>query len=154
MLCLKHFTPHKYIIPLYLLVCTNSFAQCIIQVGPPPPASDFQSAGEPGGIDSKWKVARDSITGIYQPATVMSSLPPVYFSGGKWISFSTNGEHTSNRFFFYKIDIDLPCFNLCGKSYDDDNTFCLNLDLYADNSVYEIYVNGIAQSGNLGNSIP
>lgn len=86
----------------------------------------------------------------------MSPLPSIYRNGspGQWISFSASGEHSGNRHLFYKKDFELPCFNLCGKSYDDDNSFCLNLDLYADNSIYEIYVNGVAQSANLGNIIP
>jgi gliding motility-associated-like protein len=126
----------------------------VIQTGPPPPADYFKSSGEPGHTDAKWKVAKDSITGIYQPAVIMTSLDPVYFPGGKWISFSATGEHTGDKFFFYRLDFDLPCFNLCGKSYDDDNSFCLNLDLYADNSVYEIYVNGVPQSPGSGNNFP
>jgi gliding motility-associated-like protein len=84
----------------------------------------------------------------------MSGLPVSYQHSARWISFSASGEHTGNKFFFFKIDFDLPCFNLCGKRFDDDNAYCLNLDLYADNSIYEIYINGKPQSGNLGNIIP
>ncbi len=84
----------------------------------------------------------------------MDSLEPIYFNGLAWISFSKNGEHIGNRYFFYKHDFELPCYNQCGKSYNDDNSFCLNLDLYADNSIFEIYVNGVPQSPNLGGAIP
>lgn len=48
----------------------------------------------------------------------------------------------------------LPCTNPCGKSYSSNNTFCLSLDVFADNSIYEIYVNGVPQSSRLGNIIP
>lgn len=148
---------------LFLTGSFQSFAQCTTQTGPPPAAVSFNTARDDGGIvlsssenDPHWKIAKDSITGEYLPAIIMGPLDPVYYAGrvSRWISFSLTGEHTSNRYFFYKKDFDLPCFNLCGKSYDDDNTFCLNLDLYTDNSVFEIYVNGIPQSGNLGNIIP
>jgi len=65
------------------------------------------------------------------------------------------GKDQSIRlYFFYKRDFELPCFDQCGRSYNDANTFCLNLDLYADNSIFEIYVNGIPQSPNLGGVIP
>jgi len=130
-------------------------AQCFPQVGAPPPASAFSTGEEaPGSNDTKWTIALDSITGQYKPAIVMSGLPSIYHNGAHWISFSTTGEHTSNRYFFFKTSVNLPCFNLCGKSYDEDNAFCLNLDLYADNSIFEIYINGVPQSGNLGNIIP
>jgi len=138
-----------------LFVGSESFGQCDPQTGAGP-AADFFNTGEgaPGTNDARWKVALDSITGEFKPAIVMSGLPPLYHNSAHWISFSTSGEHTNNRFFFFKINVDLPCFNLCGKSFDDQNAFCLNLDLYADNSIYEIYINGVPQSGNLGNIIP
>src|SRR3954453_10397674 len=84
----------------------------------------------------------------------MANLPQIYYNNSRWISFSATGEHSGNRYFFYKIEFNLPCSTLCGESYNDDNSFCLDLDLYADNSIYEIYVNGIPQSGNLGGIIP
>jgi gliding motility-associated-like protein len=131
------------------------YSQCSPQIGPGPAGTFFNTGQEsPGANDTKWKVALDSITGEFKSAIVMSGLPPLYHNSAHWISFSTSGEHLSNRFFFFKINVDLPCFNLCGKSYDEDNAYCLNLDLYADNSIYEIYINGIPQSGNLGNIIP
>jgi hypothetical protein len=52
------------------------------------------------------------------------------------------------------MSFNLPCNSSCGNSYDAINSFCLSVDLLADNSIYEIYVNGIPQSGNLGNIIP
>ena len=137
-----------------IIFCSKSFSQCTIQVGPPPSASDFNTGSGGGTIDAHWQVAMDSINGMYNPAVIMSGLPQTYHNNYKWISFRATGEHSGNRYFFYKRDFELPCFNQCGKSYNDDNTFCLNLDLYADNSIFEIYVNGIAQSKNLGGIIP
>lgn len=110
----------------------------------------------PSGMqDLNWKIARDSINGIYQAAIVMNPLDPNYFQSAqpdcKWISFSPSGEHSGSGYFFYKIEFDLACFDSCGRSFNDDGTFCLNLDLYADNSIFEIFVNGVAQSSRLGN---
>jgi gliding motility-associated-like protein len=130
-------------------------SQCSPVTGAPPVAAYFNSGGPaPGSPDPKWQIALDSINGQYVPAIQMGGLPQLYHNSSRWISFSTSGEHTGNRYFFYKIEVDLPCFNLCGKSFNDPNAFCLNLDLYADNSVFEIYINGNPQSGNLGGIIP
>ena len=156
---------HFIFLFLFLFFGARSFSQCSVQSGPSPPNSAFNtgSNGSNGTItagnpDLNWRVARDSITGNYQPAVVMISTPSVYYksiwSDCAWISFSPLGEHTGDKFFFYKTNFDLPCFNPCGKSYNIDNTFCLKLDLFADNSIYEIYVNDSPQSAYLGNSIP
>jgi len=124
--------------------------QCAVPQGPPPPLEEFYTGtGNPGGPDKFWQISLDSLS--YTPATLMEHLDPVYFLSYAWISFSSTGEHASNRYFWYKKSFDLPCNNPCGKSYNLDNSFCLNLALYADNSVYEIYVNGVPQSANLGN---
>jgi len=68
----------------------------------------------------------------------------------KWISFSASGEHQGNHYYYFMREIDLACFDSCGRSYNNPNTFCLNLDLYSDNSIYEIYINGVPQSPALG----
>jgi gliding motility-associated-like protein len=146
---------HTTILFLFLCIGYKSFSQCAPAMGAAPAASFFNTGGAlPGEVDPSWKIAKDSITGIYNPAVVMLGLPAIYYHSQHWISFSTAGEHLGDHYFFYKLDFNLPCKNLCGKSYDDDNSFCLNLDLYADNSIFEIYVNGVAQSANLGNIIP
>ncbi|HMD00758.1 MAG TPA: hypothetical protein VKH37_11425, partial [Ferruginibacter sp.] len=85
---------------------------------------------------------------------MMQGLPNTYHNSVHWISFSPTGEHNLDRSFFFRLNVDLPCFNPCGKSYNNDNAFCLDLDLYADNSIFEIYINGKPQSANLGNIIP
>ncbi|HVZ56377.1 MAG TPA: gliding motility-associated C-terminal domain-containing protein [Chitinophagaceae bacterium] len=130
-------------------------AQCSPGVGPAPRSSDFTTGvTNQSGTDLRWKVAKDSINGIYLPAVSLVMLPLVYYNAPTWISFSPTGEHASNRFFFFKTEFDLPCFDSCGRSFNDPGTFCLGLDLYADNSIFEIYVNGLPQSGNLGHIIP
>lgn len=141
------------------------FSQCSPQTGPPPSNLLFNTgANGSGGVllpaakDRNWKVAIDSINGIYDAAIVMDSLPTDYYKSVwtdcRWISISTSGFHSGNRSFFYKMDFNLPCTNPCGTSYNNNNSFCLSLDLLTDNSIYEIYVNGIPQSSNLGNLIP
>jgi gliding motility-associated-like protein len=137
---------------LILFIVQKSFGQCAPQTGPPPASSAFNSgiAGS-NGTDHIWFIGKDSITADYVPATIMTGLPDLYHNKSKWISFSQTGEHTSDRYFFYKATFDLPCSTLCAKSYNDPKTFCLNIDLYADNSIYEIYVNGAPQSSFLGN---
>jgi gliding motility-associated-like protein len=139
--------------------------QCIIQSGPPPSNLFFNTASDgngktiaPGSADKKWQFSMDSINGTYAPAIVMTSIPPDYYKSPwvdcNWISINPQGSHTYDRNIYFKMDFELPCFNGCGRSYDSSNTFCLNLDVFADNSIFEIYVNGIPQSSHLGNIIP
>jgi gliding motility-associated-like protein len=137
----------------------------LIQTGAPPSNLLFNTASDgngktvtPGLADKKWKFSMDSINGTYLPAIVMTSIPPDYYISPwidcNWISINDQGSHSYDRSIFFKMDFELPCFNLCGRSYDSSNTFCLNLDVFADNSIFEIYVNGIPQSNHLGNLIP
>jgi gliding motility-associated-like protein len=128
-----------------------------------PPASNFFNTGTngsggtlPGGVnDLNWTVSTNSINGPYVPAVVMSSTPGSYYNSPwpdcRWISHSANGSHSVNSDYFYRISFDLPCANPCGESFLNDDSFCLNLDFFADNSVYEIFVNGVPQSAVIGN---
>jgi gliding motility-associated-like protein len=148
-----------------LPVAFCSRGQCFPESGPPPSNVEFNTGSNgrggtlpPGTDDPRWIVAADSINGVYAPVVVMDSLPPDYYKSPwrdcRWISLSRTGNHSSNHHFFFKKEFTLPCNNPCGKSYNSENTFCLSLDVLADNSVYEIYVNGVRQSGHLGNVIP
>ncbi|WP_158638441.1 gliding motility-associated C-terminal domain-containing protein [Panacibacter ginsenosidivorans] len=136
-----------------------------MQTGLPPSNQIFNTASNGLGgrlaantEDHNWHVTTDSINGVYAPAIVMGNLPPDYYISiwhdCTWISINQSGAHSHDHLYFYKMNFDLPCFTPCGKSYNEEGTFCLSLDLLADNSIYEIYVNGIAQSGNLGGIIP
>ncbi len=111
----------------------------------------------PGGTtDHNWRIATQ-LAGPYNAATVMTSIPPNYYSSPwvdcNWISHSNNGSHSVNMDYYYRIQFLLPCENACGESYADENVFCLSMDFFADNSVYEIYVNGIPQSSSI-NGVP
>lgn len=128
--------------------------------GPPPPASQFNTGTNgaggtlPGGSnDASWRVATGNINGPYTPAIVMNPVPGAYYSSPwpdcEWISHMATGSHGGNVNYFYRVDFALPCFNNCGQSYNDDGVFCLNLDFFADNSIQEVYVNGVAQSAQI-----
>lgn len=130
--------------------------------GPPPPSTTFNTGNNgaggtlPGGSpDNNWTVSASGINGPYVPATVMTTLPGNYYNSPwpdcQWITHNADGSHNVDQSFFYRVDFDLACANECGQSYTDPNVFCLNLDFFADNSVYEIYVNGVPQSAQIGN---
>ncbi len=154
------------IIFFFLLFYGNTLnGQCLIPTGPPPSNLSFNTASDgngktiaPGLADKKWQFSMDSMHGLYQPAIVMTNLPPDYYKSPwidcNWISINAQGSHSYDRNIFFKMDFELPCFNSCGRSYDSSNTFCLNLDVFADNSIFEIYVNGVPQSNHLENLIP
>jgi gliding motility-associated-like protein len=166
-----HLNPHYnwgktfVIIPLFL--AARAFSQCSPPMGPPPsPINTFNSGTDrAGGVlpgssqDLNWTVAMDSINGTYAPAIVMSQVPSGYYQspyGAGWISLNAEGQQTGqvDGLFFFKTVFNLPCNNPCGVSYNNPGTYCLGLDFFADNSIYEIYVNGIPQSPNLGGIIP
>src|SRR5690349_12698967 len=115
------FYRHSIVVTITVLLHYAAWAQCSPQNGAPPKNSDFNTAkgtsGEklpPNAKDLKWKIGFDSINAIYNAATVMGNLSSVYYQSQKndcaWISFSETGEHTNNRFFFFKTDFNLPCF--------------------------------------------
>lgn len=133
--------------------------------GAPPAAATFNTANDgAGGVlaggtpDATWTFATNNINGPYSPAIVMSSTPGSYYNSPwpdcDWISHVADGSHGGNVDYFYQRQFNLPCFNNCGQSYADDGVFCLSLDFFTDNSVFEIFVNGIPQSPNLGGIIP
>lgn len=152
----------KFLFLLPLIGVNSSFSQCSPQAGPPPSNTFFATGpisnnGTSGNsIDQNWTVATDSINGTYNPAYIMVPSPSGYYQslGSQWISTSPTGNQSQNHNYFFKIDFNLPCSNLCGNSFNNNGAYCLSLDLFADNSIYEIYVNGIPQSPNLGGIIP
>jgi len=127
-----------------------------------PPSSFYFNTGNNGwgGVlaggaqDLSWTYS-SSYAGPYTPAIVMSVLPGNYYSSpwpnSAWISYSTNGYHTgSPQDFYFRITFLLPCVDLCGSSYSTTGVFCLNLDYFSDNSIGEIWVNGVPQSSIIG----
>ena len=156
---------YKSILFCCVLINFNAFSQCTVQTGSPPSNQIFNTASNglggkltDGSEDRNWKVAEDSINAVYIPAVVMTNLPPDYYVSTwqdcSWISINLSGSHRGDHNYFYKMNFDLPCFTPCNKSYNEEGTFCLSLDILCDNSVYEFYVNGIPQSTTLGSLFP
>lgn len=115
-------------------------------------ASNGAGGTLPGGSDdTNWQFSTGSILGPYSPAKVMTAYPGSYYPSPwpdcDWISHNVTGTHSVNTDYYYKINFYLPCYTSCGASYADSATFCLYMDFFVDNSVDEVYVNGIAQSG-------
>lgn len=54
---------------------------------------------------------------------------------------------------YYKLTFTLPS-QVCGQPVTNPNAYCLSMDYYADNSVYEIYVNGSLDYVNSGFTLP
>ncbi len=158
----RHLNLPKLLLLLPFFGAYSSFSQCSPQMGPAPsnsffatgPISSDGTSGNP--IDQNWTVATDSINGVYNSTFVMVPSPAGYYQalGSQWISTSPSGNQSQNHNYFFKIDFNLPCSNPCGNNFNNPGAFCLSLDLFADNSIYEIYVNGVPQSPNLGGIIP
>ncbi|HST22250.1 MAG TPA: hypothetical protein VLR90_14090, partial [Blastocatellia bacterium] len=99
------------------------------------------------GTDLHWEVGLGNFSG---PASVSTWIPafvfhnPAWvtspFGNANWISFFQNslqGPNNVDVYFRYR-------FNL--SSSVSPATFSLSMDFYADNRVWEIYVNGVPQS--------
>jgi gliding motility-associated-like protein len=125
-----------------------------------PLARDFNTGRNgTGGVlaggqpDLRWEVAVNNRLGPYQTATVMNGIPGVYYSSpwpdAAWISNSSSGAHSVDIDLYFRNRFLLPCIGLCSIPIWVDSSFCLGLDFFSDNSVYEIYVNGVPQSNSI-----
>lgn len=147
-------------LPVLLLFCVRLTAQCFPPIGLPPADSICNTGSNrmggtlnAGARDLSWTIATGSINASYQPAIVMGPIPGTYYRSPwtdcQWISHSQLGFHDNPIDEFYKLTIDLPCKNACGKSFDSAGTYCLSLDLFADNAVEEVYINSKPQSSRI-----
>lgn len=129
-------------------------------IGAAPDGASFNTGNNgtggtlPGGSnDLNWQVAETNINNPYFPAVVMSSTPAVYYNSpwpdAAWIAHNATGNHVGDMDYFYRVQFDLACQDICGGNYTDPDVFCLNLDFFTDNSVFEIFVNGVPQSSNI-----
>jgi len=108
------------------------------------------------GNDLNWEVSNPGISnpvftpGDYtaitrwQPAVLVTSPPGAWYpnqSNAAWISQAANGVQNPalNGDVFYRLQ-----FYLAADV--DPSAFQLSLNFYADNSVYEVWINGLAQS--------
>ncbi|HMV67093.1 MAG TPA: DUF4215 domain-containing protein, partial [Myxococcota bacterium] len=102
-----------------------------------------------GQRDGAWSFALGSSAGlssvadaIWTPAYVIrySAWVPSPYGDAQWISPTPDGVHAGNQDTFYRYE-----FELDGSL--NPATFALRLDFYADNSVYEVFLNGQPISG-------
>ncbi len=112
-------------------------------------ATDMNGGSLPAGSrDLNWQVGRGNASGFasvtsYEPAYV---VPPVSnawiespYGNADWISYNANGSHAGNIDLYFRYDFTISeLVQLDG--------FALPMDFYADNSVPEVWVNGVAQS--------
>lgn len=115
-------------------------------------AYDGVGGKKTSGADTYWQVALTTtpITGAppaglaYAEAQVLSAPPAGYivspYGNANWISHAANAIHPSNANYdiFYRFQ-----FNIAPGV--DPAAMALNMEFYADNSVYEVWVNGVAQ---------
>ncbi|YBV95059.1 choice-of-anchor D domain-containing protein (plasmid) [Phyllobacteriaceae bacterium JZ32] len=115
------------------------------------------------GFDDYWQVALTPtpVTGAppanltYGAATVATNPPAVYirspFGNANWISHNSTASHPTNAnydiFYRYQFNLD-PAV--------DPNSLDLKMSFYSDNSVYRVWVNGVAQNirSNYGGADP
>lgn len=105
------------------------------------------------GQDSGWSWGGGlggppSTVPAWATADIVSAPYPTWavspYNNASWIAHSNTGDHTGTgpAQFYYRYLFELaPTVVPSG--------FSVNLDFYADNSVSEIWINGVAQSGNL-----
>lgn len=99
-----------------------------------------------GGLDHNWEFGFGTAVGPrsvthWAPANVHKhgSWVASPFSNANWITYNHNGSHRKNEIMYFRIRFIL-------NSHFDLNEFLLNMSFYADNSVADVYVNGLPQS--------
>ncbi len=127
----------------------------------PPDGSFFNTGnnGNGGGMagganDLNWQVSLNDISGPFSPAVVMNGVPGAYYNSpwpdALWISYSNNGYHSPQPIdLYFKIEFELSCGDTCIGPFPNYTNYCLYLDLFADNSVNELYVNEVPQSSSI-----
>lgn len=107
-------------------------------------AYDGNGGALTSGADSYWEVGQGDASGLasvtsWSPAQVVTNPPGSWavspFSNANWIS----NESNSGDELYYRIRFNLP-------SSQDPAAFAVDMTFYADNRVWEIYVNTVPQS--------
>jgi hypothetical protein len=111
--------------------------------------------------DLHWTVSMTGTAGPFVPAVSAGNPYPSSWAispypNANWISFphtcapisgwlTTPAEHSclnpAYLDIYYRLGVNLPATN-CGTPVSTPNAYCLSFDFYADNSVYEVLVNG------------
>lgn len=106
------------------------------------------------GTDLQWETGIGNATGV---GSVNSWIPAfVYrnnawasspFNNANWISYYNNGRHSGNVILYFRVRFYL-------NSSINPSNFALNMSFLADNSVNDIYVNGVSQAANHPTLLP
>ena len=118
----------------------------------------FPSGGA-ATLDSTWSVSM-SKTGSFNPATLVT-IPTGVWYGSPWLSTEwisinmTGSQNVSNdTVYYFKTEFNLPCKNECDFNIADSGSFCLDLEMFADNVVRSVYLNGNNIDTKIGLPIP
>jgi len=107
-----------------------------------------------GAQDLDWDVSINGMGGPYNPAIVLGApatnpYAPSPWPDAQWISTNVNASDNGQFMvgglyrYYYRIQFYLPCSDACGNNISAN--FCINMSFMADNSVTNIFVNGVAQ---------
>jgi hypothetical protein len=108
-----------------------------------------------GTPDLHWRASLTSSVGPFVSAVSCDQAYSSWYASTapnvNWISYphtcvsNDPAEHSclnpADQNVFYTATLSLPA-NVCGKSVATPSAYCVGLDMYADNSVYQIFVNG------------
>jgi gliding motility-associated-like protein len=106
-----------------------------------------------GQNDLNWMAVMTNSLGTYVPAVSCGNQAPGAwinspFPNANWITYPHNcspspAEHSclGNVDEFYRLVFNLPA-NGCGGAINTPSAYCLSLDFYADNWLWEVFVNG------------
>jgi hypothetical protein len=111
-----------------------------------------------GSIDLHWEAGEGTTTGDESDPTTVNNWIPAYvkscpawipspFNNANWISIYEDAKHPEEEEEKPDKDIYFRCWFYLHDSIVPSQ-FSLEMDFYVDNSVYEIYVNGVPQSQN------
>jgi len=156
-------------IPTPLRACPNPRWWCFlflmvplsIQAQFPNPASLNTAANGPivvfpiGTFDANWYAAAGDVNGPttpFVPSTVVGKCDPTWFTSpfpnAEWINYDFGNalgpcDHSAQGCIdvFFRREITLPATNTCGLPITEN--YCLGMDFYADNAVFNIKVNGV-----------
>ena len=120
--------------------------------------NSFPSGGA-SVLDSNWQVSMTKL-GTYNPATLVTIPTGVWYSSPwqstEWISINLTGTQNvaNDTVYFFKTEFNLPCSNECDINIRDSGSFCLDLEMFADNVVRSVYLNGKNVDNKVGLPIP